>query len=397
MARHIVLAVCLLAAAFALASAECPPPLRGCGDACYMSDLYCCVAGILTQKWQCPQNHTDEPHPKPRPPPPTPPGPPGVKPAPADPSLPDLTIVNSCNFQLFIEARMGNDGGPLPGQKSTVTKLPAGQKLGFTVPAEGASGSRFWAKYGCDDNGRNCKIGDSQQFFPNPPGGCPPGGCQAPIDSLFEATWGCKPGAACNSKNPTTWWDTSQVDGWTLPYKVTLQGSYDQCDCDGMGRCPMLKEVDGSKLDLARCPKGEDVSWGGKYPTFGGHDMKNIDLRYIADGQVLGCMSPCKKLNFGQPAGLNINEGTLPTVYMCCPTPMIGANCQIDRGCIGPEDCRRGPIEGTKFVKAVHDMAPGVYAYSYDDALGLHACPAGTVKYTMEFCPAGSVQYPIPA
>jgi len=124
--------------------------------------------------------------------------------------------------------------------------------------------------------------------------------------------------------------------------------------------------------------------------------MSSLDLRYIRDGQVLGCMSPCKKLNFGAPEGYGISEGTVPTLFMCCPTPNPD-NCRIEEGCIGSEDCRRGPIENTKFVKAVHAMAEGVYAYSYDDAKGLHACPAGTVQYQMEFCPDGSVDYPIQA
>jgi len=207
----------------ALVKADCPAPLQGCGDACYSTDQYCCPNGVLTQKQFCGGNGGGNGGGG------NGGGNGGNIPGPNN-SAGDITIVNSCGIELFIEARMGGDGRPLPGQGSTITKLPAGQRTGYKIPDTGASGTRFWAKYGCNDDGRNCLIGDSQQYWPNPPGGCPPGGCQIPVDSLFEATWGCKPGSSCHASNPTTWFDTSQVDGWTIPYKVNLFGATDQCD-----------------------------------------------------------------------------------------------------------------------------------------------------------------------
>jgi len=305
----------------------------------------------------------------------------------------DFTVLNSCGIPLFMEARMGGQGSPLPGQSNTVRKLPAGGKLEYNIPNEGAEGTRFWAKYGCTEDGHNCLIGDSMQYWPNPPGGCPEGGCHIPIDSLFEATWGCKPGSSCHAKNPTTWWDTSPVDGWTIPYKVLVFGETGRCDCD-VGQCKNLTSIDGSRLDLHRCPTNEDASWGGRYSNYKGKSMSGLDLRYIKNNMVLGCMSPCKKLTFGAPTGYGFEEGSIPSLYMCCPTPEPN-DCRIERGCIGPQDCRKGPIEGTQFVKAIHDMAPGIYSYSYDDGVGLHTCPAGVVKYQMEFCPKGSSQYPL--
>jgi len=305
----------------------------------------------------------------------------------------DFTVINNCGVTLFMEARMGGKGSPLPGQSTTVRKLPAGGKLEYNIPNEGAEGTRFWAKYGCNEQGRNCLIGDSMQYWPQPPGGCPDGGCHIPIDSLFEATWGCKPGSSCHSSKPTTWWDTSQVDGWTLPYKVNVFGQTEKCDCE-VGRCTNLTQVDGSHLDLRKCPGDDDASWGGKFPSYGGKNMNHLDLRYIKNNMVLGCMSPCKKLTYGAPSGFGLPEGSKPAVWMCCPTPNP-QNCQLDQGCIGPQDCRAGPIVNTKFVKAVHNMAPGIYSYSYDDGVGLHTCPAGVVKYQMEFCPRGSAPYPL--
>lgn len=111
----------------------------------------------------------------------------------------DLRIINSCKTQLWFEARYGGAGAPLPGQTNTSIQALPGGYVDYAIPDTGLSGTRFWAKYGCDNNGQNCAIGDQMQYFPNPPGGCPPGGCTPPVDSLFEATWGCRPGSSCNT------------------------------------------------------------------------------------------------------------------------------------------------------------------------------------------------------
>jgi len=307
----------------------------------------------------------------------------------------DLRIINSCKTTLWFEARHGGAGAPLPGQSVTSQEALPGSYIDYTVPDTGLAGSRFWAKYGCDANGQNCLIGDQMQYWPNPPGGCPAGGCTPPVDSLFEATWGCRPGSDCNAQNPTTWFDTSQVDGWTIPYKLTPVGDTSGCDCNGPN-CG-FKGVDASTLDLAKCPKGEDLTANGNFSSVitNGQtvSLKSVDLRIINNGQVLGCMSPCKRLNWGTPYGLQQPEDSGATMWMCCPTP-TPADCSPSKGCVSPTTCREGPIENTQFVAAVHAMAPGVYSYSYDDGVGLHACPAGVTKYTMEFCPAGSAAYP---
>ncbi|PRP89197.1 putative carbohydrate binding domain [Planoprotostelium fungivorum] len=302
----------------------------------------------------------------------------------------DLTMVNSCSVTLYIEGRMGAQGQPLPGHSTTFTRVDPGQSVSFDIPATGAQSTRFWAKYGCDDNGRNCLIGDSMQYWPD--GGCPLGGCQPPIDSLFEATWGCEPGSSCNTQNPTTWWDTSQVDGWTIPYQVHLYGETNKCDCSGTN-CPALTLIDASRLDLASCPRSEDASNGGLYNSFDGLSMKNLDLRYRKNNMTLGCMSPCKRLTYSDPFGFGMSEASGPALMMCCPTPNP-TNCLQSQGCVTAQECKAGPIENSNYVRAVHRMSPGVYAYSYDDGVGLHACPAGTVQYEMEFCPSGSTPFP---
>ena len=48
-----------------------------------------------------------------------------------------------------------------------------------------------------------------------------------------------------------------------------------------------------------------------------------------------------------------------------------------------------GPVVDTKYVEAVHKLCPSVYAYAYDDGMGLAQCPAGTRYDVTFYCPAG--------
>ena len=93
-------------------------------------------------------------------------------------------------------------------------KIEAGQTADYDVPS-GSSipGTRFWPKYDCDGNGQNCTFGESG----GPKLPCPAHGCSPPVDSKFEANFG---------DNGRDWYDSSQVDGWTLPY-------YMEYNCDG--------------------------------------------------------------------------------------------------------------------------------------------------------------------
>jgi len=352
----------------------CGVGLSSCGGTCFDTKAYRCVSGVITS----------------RPPVLTPPTP--------SPQFPiqtaDVRIINNCKSTLWIEARQGPQSAPLPGVMSTSTMALPGSFVDYTIPSTGLSSARFWAKYGCDKNGKDCSIGDQSQYWPSPPGGCPAKGCTAPIDSLFEATFGCKPGASCNNQNPTTWFDTSQVDGWTIPYKLTTSGATEKCDCNGR-ECAGFKGVDASRLDLSRCPSSEDLTLNGTHlnAVVDGQNyaLSSVDLRVVdpSTAEVLGCMSPCKKLSWQ----MGLSEGKDSALWMCCPTPSP-SDCNVEDGCVTPQQCRDGPIEKTSYVSAVHDMAPGVYSYSYDDLMGLHSCPSGTVVYTMEFCPTGSSPYP---
>ena len=41
----------------------------------------------------------------------------------------------------------------------------------------------------------------------------------------------------------------------------------------------------------------------------------------------------------------------------------------------------------TAYVAAVHSLCPSVYAYAYDDGVGLSQCPAGTGYKVTFYCP----------
>jgi hypothetical protein len=54
------------------------------------------------------------------------------------------------------------------------------------------------------------------------------------------------------------------------------------------------------------------------------------------------------------------------------------------------ESCRAASdprsVVHTDYVSALHAMCPSAYAFSYDDANGLHACPSDT-SFEVTFCP----------
>ena len=247
-------------------------------------------------------------------------------------------------------------------------KLAAGASESFEIPDEGLAATRFWAKWGCDKTGSNCKIGQSG----GPGEGCPADGCAPPIDSKFEATFGCLPSVkkdkcAINPSlpsehiGPIDWWDVSQVDGWTLPYKVKV-----------VGDCPASPEViDCSRLSLDSCPDEEAMGLKSGPET----------LRLVNNAnksEVIGCYSPCAKLTNSQwGQGHAFTTDSKEARDFCCPTPPIE-----------PKQCSEGPVEKTQFVKAVHELCPSVYAYAYDDGIGLAQCPSGTRYEVTFYCPA---------
>lgn len=285
------------------------------------------------------------------------PTPPDAAPAPSR-----LRVVNGTSGPLWVFWLGAPGGGTMPDAHQI--RLEAGAHHDYTVPPGGLAGTRFWPGVGCDDTGNNCTIG--QSGGPAADGfTCPPEGCAAPIDSKFEGTFGCleepcqaNPSSPTRAPLPATdSWDTSLVDGFTLPFSVRVIG-----DCPGG---PVGGAIDCSGLALSECPVSENLSTGGAFPAL-------ASLSLAAGGA--GCFSDCGRLTFTQRGNAPTFQPNAPEAQMyCCPTPPIT-----------PEACRAGPVASTGYTSLVHRRCPQVYAYGYDDGTGLWSCPAG-VRYEVTF------------
>lgn len=296
-----------------------------------------------------------------------------------------LRITNGCDQPIWVFYQVGSGGGTLvaPNQRKLAKK---GDFIDYAIPDAGLAGTRFWPGMGCDATGNNCRIGQS-----GGPGSegftCPANfGCAPPVDSKFEGTFGCLPSvtpANCqiNPAKPsetlpqTDGWDTSMVDGFTLPYQVKVKGT-----CPGG---PKNNAIDCSALALSLCPTREDLSTNGQYPALKSENLELVDPGAQKPVRPIGCYSPCSKLTDGQwqsvpnpPFSGTTYLPTDPQAKMyCCPGNRVDA-------------CRQGPVVSTGYVKLIHSKCPQTYAYAYDDLNGNFSCPAGTRYEVTFFCPA---------
>jgi hypothetical protein len=261
-----------------------------------------------------------------------------------------LRITNRCAETFWVGHSDNLDLGERDG------RVDPGTCLDVPIPDARLEATRIWPKTGCNDEGLECATG--QSIAP-----CSASGCSPPFESKFEATWAdpttCPPtggDASC-----VTWYNASQVDGYTLPFTIV---PIPELPAEG---CVVS---DCSRLALSECPDAEDLSQGGLYP-----ELSAIDLRVLDGADVVACLAPCKLLTYPAPYGLGIPESDPRALPFCCPTPPVS-----------PEACTAGPVATTDFVTRLQTMCPSVYSYAYDDADGLHTCPAST-RFEVVFCP----------
>eukprot|EP00913_Durusdinium_trenchii_P013230 g12418.t1 len=190
---------------------------------------------------------------------------------------------------------------------------------------------------------------------------CSQAGCAPPVDSKFEASFGAL-GVDCAVDNKgCDWWDTSAVDGFSLPYEVKVD------------KCPQGKNINCLGLSLGQCPSSEILG------AAGAQDLRVVDP---ASKKVVGCYSPCAHAPNSEEAKM-----------FCCPTPPVSSEAcrweQPSRAVGAAFVCvwRMGPVEQTQFVKLIHQSCPNVYGYAYDDAVGLQVCPSGTTYTWSIGCP----------
>ncbi len=280
----------------------------------------------------------------------------GDSPTPPTPR-PDQTerfrVENDCSYTIWIQQQN------MPTSTPDVVEIVAGSHHDYTIPEEGQASTRFWVKSGCDSDGNNCTVGQSSA--PCPAEGCPP-----PVDSKMEATWGCTldDTSSCTVEG-NTFYNSSAVDGYTLPFKVSVVG-----DSGGDG----CVDIDCSDLDQTRCPTSDNLSVGEDGHTYSQYASE--DLRVLnVHGNQIGCFSTCTKFTYPTFGGHGLSNTDDPAVIYCCPTPPVTS-----------EECRAGPVSGTNYVQAADSMcAGGGYGYAYDDNAGNHNCTPAT-KIKMTFC-----------
>lgn len=327
---------------------------------------------------------------------------------------PRLTIVNGCaSGPIWVFYQVGAGGGSLPNPIGVLSnnggpvsspgdpvQLASNQSVSYYIPDMGIAATRFWAAYGCDSQGNNCQLGDSGGAQGGVTLPCPAAGCAPSVDSKIEGTFGCISGTTPCQNNPSNgrpltpidWIDTSMVDGFTLPYKATVDGS-----CTA---APQNNTIDCTQLSSGICPTGDNLSYNLQNQSVN-KAFASMNLNLVNPSQNTkwagtwaGCYAPGSILTMN-------NWGNAPANLPNAPAPSVshapGVYSTSDPiaapytcGGITSAQCNAGPVVNTKYVEAIHKYCPQTYAFAYDDQNGLFQCNAATgTSYTMTFyCPA---------
>lgn len=324
-----------------------------------------------------------------------------------------LTLINSCGDDVWmIETPPGSR--PAVQAQWDWWKTAYGEKLkiakgataSYCVPDKGAPGGNFRFYTGCDAQGNNCIIGA-------------PIGDLAGINTLFEPTFGCKPGLGagqcafnpaapadacrnnpgadtCPALESADNFDISAVDGYTLPMRLDVQGN-------GCNR----PSTDASMLDLASCPQETAATLHSTNAAQQAVIQGGIDLvTKTADGKLRACSSPCKWFT-ATGLGTPPNPVLTPPVngcpldsscFYCCGGQ---STCPNDSTCpaCGGAQCKIGPrldgsyaIDKTAWVTRLSGMGYEGYTWAYGDGEGDQACNWGA-RITLTLCPRGGVPY----
>jgi hypothetical protein len=272
-----------------------------------------------------------------------------------------LKVVNQCTFAVWIQQQK------LPGAPAIV-RIASGKSYTYAIALDGPLSTRFWPKKGCDASGNNCSVGQS-----SPP--CPSKGCAPPVDSKVEISWGCLLGSSCPpGRNNETFFNLSQVDGFTLPYSVNATGTGNNCKS---ASCPTMNYANG-------CQGPDDLSTQGNFPSFRRQSLSVVDP---VTKRRIGCFSSCGKLTFAKEfGGHNLSPNSPQAAFYCC-VPVNGTNPIPSLNPGTPEGCRAGPVPQTKYVQFIDSACSNdAYGYAYDDAHGLKNC-IGTTDLVFTICP----------
>jgi hypothetical protein len=170
-------------------------------------------------------------------------------------------VSNRCAEPVWIQ-QAGAGDSTLPDEP-VVRRIEPHSEYTYSIPNRGLPSTRFLPKTGCGTDGNGCDV----QSMPP----CPASGCDLPVDTKFEASWGCKYAkgtdedevhcALTGQGNPSTyqdWWDGSAVDGWTLPFSVLVDDGGNGLTPDSHESPDICGNVVCARLDAATlCPRRE--------------------------------------------------------------------------------------------------------------------------------------------
>ncbi len=282
----------------------------------------------------------------------------------------------------------------------------------FCIPDQGAPSGNFSFFMVCPNNdpfaNQGCNIGAIA-------------GDRASVNTLFEPTFGCKPGVAdcafnaaddapdypncqanpnatnCGPLGSGDYFDVSAVDGYTIAMKIEVAGN----SCSS-------SIIDASMLDLASCPEENATTL---YPwPISGPDISLL----TSNGSInQACAAPYKWLgsgSFGNPKNASPSIDSTCSAAGCTPySYYAAAGCLDDTpehaaiACpngsgpqqrVGPAAAHDGTyaIQNTNWTQNLYAMGYTGYTSQYDDAVGGQVCDWGATM-TVTLCPNGGKPY----
>jgi len=295
-------------------------------------------------------------------------------PPPAKLAAHTFTFKNSCSETVWVGSYGQSGTPPIDGGG---WEMKAGEVKSFPVP-RGASG-RIWPRTGCDfEADGSCKDGNC----------CTTGGCLTadgkfglecsqtgvPPTTLLEWTLDAHSG-----NGPIDYYDSSMVDGWSVPMLMTaVAGTYNPAPDPGMD-ADFWCAADGCTNGTPVCPDA-----------------------YKVTGSPDSCWSPCMSAT---------NAGSPDATKLCCTCSLTDPITCPDAACAGGYGCtpyhtppypadmvcdpwskdpsRAWPADAISYIDAVRKACPNVYSWQFDDAKATYNCRKtdGLVNYHIEFCP----------
>ena len=237
-----------------------------------------------------------------------------------------FVFTNNCLYTVWVGS-LGNTGMIAPNHGGW--RMDPNTEITIYIPK--GWGGRFWARTGCDSNGKECATGDCGALQCNGVGG-------AVNVTVAEFT------LDSGQNNDEDYYDVSNVDAYNINMSISLiPGTYVKTtdslyDC-GSPQC-------SQPVDISQCPKPLQV----------------IDSK----GNIVSCLSPCTKIGTDQT---------------CC------------RGAWNSHDtCLSDawPSPYNEYPPLVKSACSTQYSYAYDDPTSTFSChsqsPTTLTGYNITFC-----------